>query len=260
MVDLAGQKYWDKVYEESELSLVSKNNPVRLWIEQFIPETENGRCIEIGCYPGRFLPVFGELGYELNGIDYSPKISAVSEWLTEKSYRVGTFWQEDFLDFRINQKFDVVVSLGFIEHFTNWEEVLEKHLSLVKKEGYLVLVVPNFIGWIQRFIHKVFDKGAFDIHNITAMNVEKWVDILAPYNFETIQKGYFGGFDFWLDEKEHALLKKFFLYVLIKSKPLLKKILSRDNKMYSPFGGVIAQRCPVEVSEECPEVLSITTL
>jgi SAM-dependent methyltransferase len=72
MTNKADQKYWDKYHEGFELQIAPEIHPIRQLIERYFPKTDNETCIEIGCYPGAFLAVFGELGYELYGIDLSP--------------------------------------------------------------------------------------------------------------------------------------------------------------------------------------------
>lgn len=54
---------------------------------------------------------------------------------------------------------DVVSSFGFIEHFTNWREVLAKHAEPVADDGHLIIEAPNFTGAFQRWLHVNFDKA-----------------------------------------------------------------------------------------------------
>lgn len=49
------------------------------------------------------------------------------KWLKQSGYNVGFFKQAVIEEFCNNQKFDVVYSIGFIEHFENY------HLSLWQK-------------------------------------------------------------------------------------------------------------------------------
>jgi len=53
------------------------------------------------------------------------------------------------------QTYDVVFSSGFIEHFSNTAEVVEKLTNLVSSSGYIVTIVPNLYG-INGFISKTF--------------------------------------------------------------------------------------------------------
>ena len=60
MENLANQKYWDGIFKHSEYEIVPKSNFIRIWIEHYFPVIQNKSCLEIGCYPDRFLAVFGE--------------------------------------------------------------------------------------------------------------------------------------------------------------------------------------------------------
>jgi 2-polyprenyl-3-methyl-5-hydroxy-6-metoxy-1,4-benzoquinol methylase len=177
MTNKADQKYWDKYYSGFEFQIAPVIHPIRQLIEQYIPETNCKTCIEIGCYPGALLAVFGELGYKLYGIDLYEKIDILPKWLESQNYNVGEFWKDDFLKFNPGHKFAVVSSFGFLEHFTNWEEILLKHLELVEDGGHIIIEAPNFIGAFQHFLHKNFDKKNYDHHHIPAMNNDNWSEI-----------------------------------------------------------------------------------
>lgn len=240
------KEYWEHHYEIIKPENAYKSDTIRLWIEQHISpvsKNENKTCIEIGCYPGPHLSIFGDLGYELYGIDYCKQLDLLPESLKNAGYRVGKFWKEDFFRFVPQKKFDVVASFGFIEHFTNFIDVLEKHISLVDSKGYLVLEVPNFIGGFQKWFHSNFDKLNYDCHYIPAMDIEKWIDVLNKENYKIIYKGYFGRFDFWTEYERRSLLTRFFLKVSSKIiRPCLRGALPKDKRLYSPFGGIIAQK------------------
>lgn len=245
MTNRAGQEHWNRVYVDEEPQIIPKMNPIRAWIEAYIPNAEekNNTCIEIGCYPGRFLSVFGELGYELYGIDLADKLEKLPIWLKAKGYKVGYFWKKDFVSFEPERTFDVVASFGFIEHFTNWEEILMKHMSLVKQNGYLILEAPNFIGAFQHWVHVNFDRDNYERHCVPAMDIEKWREVVEVNQFDIIYEKYFGRFTFWTTGDENlTLVKKLFVKILKKLRRPLNIVLPKDRKMYSPFGCLIARR------------------
>ena len=242
MTNKADQKYWDKYHAGFELQIAPVIHPIRQLIEEPFPKTDNKTCIEIGCYPGAFLAVFGELGYKLYGIDLSENTEMLPEWSKSQNYSVGEFWKDDFLKFNPGHKFDVVSSFGFIEHFTNWEEILLKHMELVDDNGYLFVEVPNFIGLFQNILHKYFDRTNYDHHHIPSMDIEKWVTILTNGNFKILYKECFGPFYYWVDHQDRNIIQRGFLKSLRKISPSLRRILPEDKKAYSPFAGAIAQK------------------
>lgn len=104
-----------------------QDNAIRKWIENYFSVMSSSyhsrSVLEIGCFPGKFLSVFGELGYELNGIDISPRVETdLPIWLRDKGYKTGNFINADFFDYADSRKYGVVCSFGFIEHFVNWQE------------------------------------------------------------------------------------------------------------------------------------------
>lgn len=237
--NLANQKYWDSIYESYEPEILKKDHPIRQWLEIYFKKG-NLDCFEIGCYPGQILSIFGELGYTLNGIDQTPFVkSKLPVWLISKGFRIGNIMKGNFLKYKTNEKFDVVCSFGFIEHFTNWEEVLMKQTMLVKKNGYLIVETPNFSGYLQRILHSVFDKENYLRHNISSMNPLKWKKLLEEKEFDILYYGCFGYFEFWTEIKRKNIFIKLILKILNLFLLILKK-LPKDKKLYSPYCGLIA--------------------
>ena len=141
-----------------------------------------------------------------------------------------------FFNSHLKFKFDVVASFGFIEHFTNWEDIFLKHIELVNDNGYLIMEVPNFIGNFQNFLHKNFDKKNYEHHHIPAMDIDNWADILKTNGFRILYKGYFGPFHFWTQvDHSRKLLEWQILRSLITIRPVLSSILPKNKKSYSPM-------------------------
>ena len=236
--------YWNRSYKDIEPHTVHKSHLIRSWIEAYVPRAPKNRdksCIEIGCYPGRFLSIFGELGYRLYGIDIAEKLPRLPKWLEDNGYKVGRFWQEDFADFNPRRQFDVIASFGFIEHFTNFDTILNKHVSLLAQGGYLVLEVPNFIGGFQYWLHAHLDRRNYEHHHIFAMDIANWLDLLQKSDLDIIYQGYFGGFDFWAG-RPGSVFERVALRALGALKKPMKFILPPDVKAYSPCAGIIARK------------------
>ena len=238
------KSYWDSNYEtkNTKPKEVPKDHPIRKWISSHLVSVDNKNCIEIGCYPGRFLTMFGELGYELNGIDYTERVDQVPTWLKSEGYKVGEFYYEDFFKWNSSKQYDLVYSLGFIEHFTEFKDVIKSHCDMVANNGYLILEVPNFIGRFQFWIHSKFDKENLNRHHVPAMDISDWLPVLEENGFEIIDSRYFGSFHFWVEHEERSFFQRGCLKIIRTLKPLLAKILPDDRKAYSPFCGVIAKR------------------
>lgn len=240
-MDFVEQSYWDESYEDIELKIPEENDPIRKWIRSYISNS-SGKCLEIGCFPGGILTIFGELGYELNGIDLSPRVEIeLPRWLKSQGYRIGKFGKIDILKFSPKEQYDIVSSFGFIEHFSDWRGMILKHASLVKKDGLLIIETPNFRGLIQRSLHLLFDKENYERHNIDSMKPCEWGKIMTETGLEIVFCGYFGNFLFWVDDDERNWLQKM-LVNLIQS--LTKRCLKYlpNNRAYSPFCGLICKK------------------
>ena len=156
----------------------------------------NGEVLEIGCAPGKWLAFLsGELGLKPSGIEYS----SAGMLATKKNFEMldlsyGNIWRGDFFQLPPTQKFDVVMSLGFIEHFSNVDEVIERHLQWLKAGGKLVLGVPNFCG-IYKPIQFALDHSVLEKHNTEIMNVAYFQKLGELLNLKPIFIGYIGSFE-----------------------------------------------------------------
>ena len=243
--NLASQDFWDKGYEGVRLSLPAKNDSTRKFINDFYQGSE-GTVLEIGCFPGRYLAVFGQLGFILNGIDLTPQVNVLKDWFESLYFKVGDFYQCDFAEFRPKEKYDVVISFGFIEHFTDWEEQIERHIALVGDRGSIMITTPNFRGTVQNFLHRYFDRENYRRHFIPSMDPLAWAHILELHGFEIIYAGYFGKFDFWTDYKNKGSIlgktKRVCMYAVRKFLSVAFYFFPSDNEAYSPYCGVVARR------------------
>jgi len=238
---LSNRNTGDGSYRDIELESLGKNDPIREWIEYHVFPSK-GTCLEIGCFPGRILSVFGELGYELHGVDLTPRVEEdLSKWLKGRGHRVGEFHKTDVSEFFPSEQYDIVSSFGFIEHFSDWRGMILKHASLVNKNGILIIETPNFRGLVQHFLHHVFDRENLDRHNLDSMQVREWEKILRELGFEVVYCGYFGNFLFWVDECKRNWFKRFLINLIQSTTKRCLKYLP-NNRVYSPFCGLICKK------------------
>lgn len=244
-MNIVNQEYWNSSYENLDLQIVSSEDDVRKFIEQNVHVRNNGggSCFEIGVYPGRYLAVFGELGYQLNGVDQNKLVETkLPEWLKQSGYNVGFFKQEIIEEFCSNQKFDVVYSIGFIEHFENYQEVILKHLEFMAENGTLFISVPNFKGVIQHILYLLVDRENLNRHILESMDPSEWAKLLSSNGLEVKDFGYFGNFDFWVDNQPRNIFQRILLKCIFKALPILKKILRKNSAIYSPYCYILAKK------------------
>ena len=238
---LVPQEHWDSLYQNSNLVQIYDNDPVSLWLHQFVPPGQGKSCFEIGCYPGRILSFFGKKGYTLSGVDLTPNVEQLPGWFQSLGYDIGKFQRSDFFALDTKEQYDIVGSFGFIEHFNDWHEVILKQASLVKENGLVVIEVPNFAGAIQRLLHLFLDYKNYMGHTTSAMYPIVWSEILSLIGFEIIYCGYFGKFGFWVQEPSASTTKLVLTYNILRSMEKLKKADTPDHMM-APYCGVIARK------------------
>lgn len=236
MDSVATEEYWNSHWLQAEFGIASKNHPLRKWIEKEIENTKVSTCIEIGCYPGKLLSVMGEKGYELNGIDSFKGTNSLTDYYNNKGYRIGNFYEADFLNFSTQTKYDVVCSFGFIEHFKNISEILRKHLELLKAGGMIVIDVPNLNSIIYRSLYKILEPGTLENHLMTTMDLENICSELKRNGCEIRYADYIGHFYFRY-VNSHNKIQSLLATIINLTRPLMALL---PESLYKRYIGIIA--------------------
>lgn len=244
MKNLATLDYWTKAHGNINIDL-NPNDFIKNWISNNIDFANIKSVFEIGCYPGRYLTIFGDQGIEVNGVDYIQDVNKLPEVFELKKYKVGHFYNCDFFKFEPKVKYDCVMSLGFIEHFDNWEKTMTNHFDFINEKGYLIIEVPNFRGVLQRIPRMLFDYENYKRHNLNSMCLKEWNKILIQNDFEIIYSGCFGGYNLWFEVDQKNKINRFIKRYLIKTLVSFRNIFFR-NKVESPYFscaiGIIARK------------------
>jgi 2-polyprenyl-3-methyl-5-hydroxy-6-metoxy-1,4-benzoquinol methylase len=242
-MDLVKQTFWDKKYEESVVvPQISRQSALMEWIDTVCSLKKEGACLEIGVFPGGYVNLFGARGYTISGIDVTPRVVELNDVFCSRNYSIGAFLQQDFFEYRPDNKYDIVYSMGFIEHFIDYKNVIERHCDLVADNGILFITVPNFRGRVQHFLHKLLDNENLKRHNTASMNPKEWEGILIEKNFEIIRQGYIGTFEFWTGIKnKHVKITVHRMFKFVVS-PILRLFLSKPSPSYAPTCGIIAKK------------------
>jgi len=148
----------------------------------------------------------------------------------------------NFFDLDLSDKYNLVYSFGFIEHFIDWKDVLIKHAKLVNNGGILIITTPNFSGFFQRYFHKIFDKRNYEKHNIESMDPKKWENELKLLNFEIIHSGWFGSINFWVENDKRGGISKLLIFIIQQFTRVLRKLIKTTHSSFSPHCGIIAKK------------------
>lgn len=198
MADLTTEEFWTGLGRRVPKPGDKTTDMEFRWIfEKHLKYRKTGRMLEIGCVPGTFMAYFyNEFGYFPEGIDFDKYAIPITSQ-TLKNFGVEKFkvYRADFNKWKPKKKYDLVFSLGFIEHFDNPEEIVKKHIDLVKKGGVVIIEIPNF-GGFNGFLHKLVDRPNLEKHNTRIMNLDFFREIAQEYNLKVLYLDYFGSFHF----------------------------------------------------------------
>ena len=216
---LTNQTYWDDSWDKIKLPVEikkSKNlylNEILSIFDRVLRKDNNTSVLEIGGAPGQYMIYMARnFHYKISALDFSSVGCKKMRSNLRLLHVKGRIYRKDLLKDNISSlpKFDVVYSLGFIEHFSNLEKIIAKHLELLKPGGILIIGTPNFLG-INHWILKVICPEKLHKHNLYSMDIKNWTRFENKFKLKKILKGYVGGFE----PKMYSYEKKSFLNLLI---------------------------------------------
>lgn len=169
------KKFWDDIYknlnnEEKKLSswYISNRNTKTLLT------AAAKRChtvMEIGSAPGAWLAWIHQNSLSrVTGLDYSE--TGIEK---QKKYFIklgidGESVCEDILSYTGSENiFDLVYSLGVIEHHDDPSLMIQAHLRLAKPGGLVLIAIPNYSGKYLT-LQSIFDSENLKIHNLNLMS------------------------------------------------------------------------------------------
>jgi len=178
--DKAGQDYWNQTWDDYRLPSVWDVDSKRLlnhverefflWIARTLEglgKTGPGvHLVEVGCARSQALPVLAKrLGLSVAGIDYSPNGCEQTRAMMNREGVSGEVYCSDIFAVPASLKggFDVVVSFGLIEHFSNTNEIVSALAGLLKPGGVILTNIPNMRG-TTGFVQKILNRRIYDIH------------------------------------------------------------------------------------------------
>lgn len=187
--------------------LVSPYDDYLLWrvvFRRYLPASCNGlSVVEIGSAPGdflvRFARIFGATPY---GIEYTShgaernRNNFSLNGLDPDNVIEADFFSQEFLDTH-GERFDIVISRGFIEHFQDAEAVVSRHAAVLRPGGLLFVQIPNLRGVYYSWT-KAFNPTQLPLHNLDIMRLPRFRKLFEKQPLEVLQCSYFGTFSFWL--------------------------------------------------------------
>jgi SAM-dependent methyltransferase len=267
MKNLSEKEYWDSVYKVGEDYRLPPDRPAPVslkrralrglkkrlsprtlqhmssyadylfWsvlLKKHLPPMTGARILEIGSAPGDVLVDFAQrLGMEPFGVEYSEEGAEVNRRLF-KAHGLNPdhvipadLFAEDFQN-RYRGAFDVVYSGGFIEHFSNPRDAIDKHLNLLADGGYLIVLIPNLRG-LNYVLTSVFARHLIAIHNLAIMKLREFRKLFDDARLIPVTCAYYGTFTFDLfsDEARPEMATQKALAVVHHAQPVLNLAFRR---------------------------------
>lgn len=246
--DLTSASYWDR--RQSLLQPPKDFGAITDLldsIEPFLQPFEGQRWIELGCSPGHMSTLlYRRIPFVPFGVDFSLQAYLYVETMACAGNVEATLFQTDIRQFVSHEPFDVVMSFGLIEHFSDPQDILEHHHRICRKDGLIIVSIPHF-RYFQWLYHYLFDRTDLARHNVDMMQLQTFRTFADRRKLDTLFLGHVGKMYFWnVDETGSRLVvvvrKLVSLFIRGFANYFLSKILPPNKKLYSPWVLFIAKR------------------
>lgn len=198
-------KVWAKQLPKNEDSLGEHEYA---FFPEFLEKAKRAsRILEIGAGRGRMIRVLRQHGVEAEVValdlnDYVIEANAMAVQGNTLS-----------LPFR-EASFDLVYSLGVVEHFPETDKAVEEHIRVLKPDGTLLITTPHlspytifrWLVWLMKFRRD----GSFEQTLGRNLTIGRFVRVLQRNNLICISKGASGVFLPSHTRKIHPLMEKVF--------------------------------------------------
>lgn len=195
------EAFWDSVVVPNKVNLNFSNDAnIATILNRFLIKDSQKRAFEVGCAPGKWLIYLSEnFNYSVDGCEY---IEAASKKTRENLDICGitgyNIYSGDFLNMELDKKYDVVISLGFIEHFNDAASVCKRHADLLKEHGILIFGIPKLTGlnyYLAKQVDKSLDDKLIPNHNLSIMNLDYFKKLGTVIGCQNLFVDTVGGFE-----------------------------------------------------------------
>ena len=195
-------------------------------------------AIELGGFPGyyaAYLKKYQQLDTTL--LDYFVHEDIINRLLEKNGLKPGDVHiiEADLFKYQTPQLYDMVMSFGLIEHFSDTKDMISRHLDFLKPGGVLFITLPNFKGvngWVQR----KFDRANYDKHFIESMDLAQLKSYCRELGLSEIEAYYHGKFSVWLENRaEQGVIVRSLVKAIWFAGKIFTKIIPVETKVFSPY-------------------------
>lgn len=164
---LTAPEDWNSFYDSRELRKTRIPSYVKFILDEDIWSNTPGKIFELGCGASPLLAKSAILGWEIAGIDFNKKaIELLRTFLTKEGLQTGILIHGNILTYDcrlLENKYDVLISSGFLEHFKSPSDVLRKWSQVLKQKGKVISFVPNLVSFNAKLL-KIYDIDLYNKH------------------------------------------------------------------------------------------------
>tara|TARA_Y100000385_G_scaffold270992_1_gene310535 strand:- start:1272 stop:2039 length:768 start_codon:yes stop_codon:yes gene_type:complete len=171
-------KFYNSVYKKGEQThysrmVINASNEYDEIINSV--DWKGKKVLDVGCGTGLFDNMIAELGANVLAIDFSENAIEVAT----KKYKRDNLKFEVGESSSIQGKFDVIVSLGTLEHMDNPLEALNLYKNHLNQNGKILITCPNWLnprGYILMGLKHLFNAPITlaDLHYLTPEDFRIW--------------------------------------------------------------------------------------
>jgi SAM-dependent methyltransferase len=238
--NLTDRNFW-KAFWESKKDLIFTIKPDYYFgniMGKLIAEKGIKNAIELGGFPGyysTYLKKYRHLDTTL--FDYYIDEDIINRLLDKNGLKPGDIHiiEADLFTYQSPKLYDMVLSFGLIEHFSDTKDIIKRHIQFLKPGGVLFVTLPNFKGvngWVQR----KFDSGNYDKHYIESMDLQLLISACRELGLTEVEAYYHGKFSVWLENRsEQGAVVKTLIKTIWLAGKLFTKLLPIETKLFSPY-------------------------
>lgn len=242
------QHDWDSYIVNQDTT--SPESSFQPWFDQWLPKNNQWRVLEIGACPGVHLASLAcSHGYHPVALDFHDGVYQLPERFAGYGIPDLQIIHEDFFSWVSDEQFDVVMSLGFVEHFDDPQECMQRHWELVAPGGYLFVGLP-IMGPAQLALRRlVLKRDRLDwvlrTHNLKTMNMKKMRAMISPLNSgdEILMSDYIFEMQTWFGKSDPDVRPgRNWVLSVWNTLSRIPAYLKCSSQLFSPYGLLIVRK------------------
>jgi SAM-dependent methyltransferase len=205
---LADRDHWNKVWANEATPTPSVEARSHSYTDhvlydvlfnQRLPRGGGRKIVEIGSAPGTVLVRLGrQFDWQPYGVEYTESGAEMNRRVfaangIDPAHVIHADFFSDEFQRSHRDFFDVVVSRGFIEHFTDVARAVRSHVAITKPGGHVVIVIPRFRGVYWAWM-RLFDPEDLARHNLDIMEMDGFAAAFEHQGLTPLYCGHLGTF------------------------------------------------------------------